>query len=225
MTKTREQIRADLDEQNRKHDELLTQLEVPEYSNRILTAQWVKSKDGGAITGTTGWTAGAPAEVLALLEVGDPYILETIALSQITGWIINGRWYNHKSDQDLQRDHEAWKRETEEKQAAFVAENREDWERREAALPDWAGARLRHVRENNPDLETQLMGWGYELIATELAVLYAAMGDEILGKSAFDIDDSPEITAFANANGTSGFQHQWAVAFAQQHLTEETPRG
>lgn len=214
-----EQIRAEMDAQNRAHDELLKTLEVPEYSDRTLTAQWVQRKSEGAIEGTTGWTAGAPAEVLELLQLGDPYILETKGFSQITGWIIRGRWYGRKSEQDLQREYDEYQRKSELDQADYVAKNREDWERREAALPEWAASRMRAIREATADFEVTPMGWGYELIATELAVLYAAMGDEILDKNSFNVADSPAVTAFAQANGTSGFQHQFAIALAQHHLT------
>lgn len=217
MTKI-DDIRARLDEEDRQHDELLTHLEVPEYSNRKLTAQWVRSKSAGAITGTTGLTAGAPAEVLELLNVGDPYILETKGFTEITGWIIKGRWYDRRSDQDLQRRYDEWKRNSDREQAEYVAKNRDDWARREAALPEWAAERMRHIREENPEFETNPMGWGYELIATELAVLYADMGDQIADKTAFTIEDSPAVTAFAEANGTSGMQHQFAIAFAKHHL-------
>lgn len=62
------------------------------------------------------------------------------------------------------------------------------------------------------------MGWGYELIVCELAVMYAAMGPQILDKTPSTITDTPEISAFADAHGTSGAQHSFALALAQHHL-------
>lgn len=219
--KTSADYTGELLEQEAKHDALLTELEIPTYTGRHLQAQWVASKEGSAITGTTGWTAGAPDEVLQLLDVGDPYILETRNFSQITGWIIGGRWYDRKSDQDLQRQLDACIEDTRRRNAEHVAANRDAWTRREAALPEWIAERMRAIRANNPDFETESMGWGYELIVCELAVLYAGIGVDILDKTSSTITDTPAITAFADANGTSGTQHEFALALAKQHLRAE----
>jgi hypothetical protein len=218
MTKTLDEIRAEMAEQDRKHSELLAELEVPTYTERTLQAQWVQSKGTGSITGTTGWTAGAPAEVLEMLEVGDPYIVETMGFNTISGWLIKGRWYARKSDQDLQRSLDDFLTTTRRRHEECVAKNRDDWTRREAALPDWIAERMRSIRANSPEFETEPMGWGYELIVCELAVLYAAIGPEIL--TAAKIIDTPEIDAFADAEGTSGMQHQAAWAIAKHHLSE-----
>jgi hypothetical protein len=222
--KTADDYRREIDEANKQHDQLLTELEVPTYTDRQLQAQWVKAKSEGAITGTTGWTAGAPAEVLELLDVGAPYILETRGFAQVTGWIINGRWLARKSDQDLARQLEERREASRRYQETYVAENRDDWTRREAALPEWIAQRIRAFHEN-PEFEAEPMGWGYELIVCELAVMYAAMGNDILDKTTFTITDSDEIDTFASANGTSGTQHAFALALAKKHLQDTTPDG
>lgn len=224
MTKNLDDIRAGIDAENRKHDQLLAELEVPEYSGRRLQAQWVKSKSAGAITGTTGWTASAPAEVLELLEVGDPFVLETKGFNEISGWLIKGRWYARKSDQDLKRSRDDYLESARRRDEEYVAAHRAEWTVREAALPEWIAQRIRYFRETNPTFQSEPMGWGYELIICELAVLYADMGAEILDKTSFNIDDSDAVTAFAEKNGTSGMQHHAGLAFAQQHLTTEADK-
>lgn len=220
-----ETIRAEIEEENRRHDELLQTLEIPAYTDRNLQAQWVQSKEISgeyhAIRGTSGWTAGCPKEVFDLLEVGDPYVLETKGFNEISGWLVNGKWYDRRSDQDLQRARDSWLEESKRRQEEYVAKHREEWVVREAALPEWAGKRMKAIREKNPDFESQPMGWGYELIAMELAVLYAAMGESILDKDYSSIEDTDEIKKFAEENGTSGNQHSFGLAYAKAYLRGE----
>lgn len=52
--KTVADYRREAEEQERKHDALLAELEIPRYTDRQLQAQWVKSKDSSSVTGTTG---------------------------------------------------------------------------------------------------------------------------------------------------------------------------
>lgn len=227
MTSNRDQILAEIAEKDRKHAELLATLEVPSYENRRLEAQFVKSKhhqddsDHYAITGTSGWTAGCPREVFELLNVGDPYILETRGVTTITGWIVNGSWMARKSDQDIEREHQAFVEASARRHAEYVAQHRDEWVQREAALPDWVADRLR-VFHANPAFESEPMGWGYELMVCELAVLYADMGPAILDRDQFTITDSPAVSAFAHVNGTSGAQHGMALALAKRHLRGES---
>ena len=94
------------------------------------------------------------------------------------------------------------------------------WIEREAALPDWAKKVMAKNRESE-EFETDYMGWGYVLIALELAVLYAK--DE----SVKDLDsmrgyeESEELKEFHRENGTSGNQAGWAFAIARAHLRGE----
>lgn len=220
-----DQIRAEVEAENRSHDELLKTLEVPEYTERVLHAQWVKHKTEHAVTGTTGLTASAPAEVLERLNDGDPYILETKGFNLVSGWLIGGQWYARKSDQDLQREHDAYFEKSTQERAAHLAANRADWERREAELPAWLRDRLREIRTKNDDFAAEPMGWGYELTVSELTVLYLNLGTRILGKSPYRITDSDEISAFADKHGTTGFQHSVAVSWAQNHLQTKIDTG
>ena len=221
-----EEMRRAIDEQNAKHDALLETLEIPDYTGRSLQAQWVKRKEQSgdyfSIEGTTGWTAGTSKEVFEALEEGDPYILETATRGNlITGFLIRGTWFDRKSNQDLERYRQQRQEESDRKAREYYEAHKDDWERRFEALPEWAKGRLQRIRETNPDFDTQPMGFGYELVATEVAVLYAAMGDVILDKGLFDIEDSEEISTFARENGTSGNQHGFALAFAKAHLRGE----
>lgn len=203
-----------------KQAKLLASLEIPEYTDRVLRADWVKKIDGRAITGRDGMTALAPQGVVDLLKEGDVYILETKGFNTISGWIVNGRWYNHKSDQDIQREHDEWQRDIVEKHKTYVEEHREEWTRREADLPDWLQAQMKFEREANEDFESRSMGWGYALVACELAGMYAKMGVDILDKDVYSIEDTDEISEFARTNGTSGNQHGFALALAKRYIRE-----
>lgn len=215
--KTVDDYRRESEALDRKHDALFAELEVPTYSGRTLQAQWVKAKGGGSITGTTGWTAGASEEVTALLNVGDPYILETKGFNTISGWLIDGKWYARKSDQDLEREHLAFIESSRRRWQEYADAHREEWREREAKLPEWIAQRIRAFHDN-PEFESEPMGWGYELIVCELAVMYAAIGEDILDKDAFSVIDTDEIKQFAADNGTSGTQHGFALGLAKQHL-------
>ena len=225
MSKSMDEIRAQVEMENKAHEELLSTLIIPEddpthaYTNRVLEAQWVKAKSGNGITGTTGWTAGAPQEVLDLLGVGDPYILETNRNGIITGWIVKGTWYARKSDQDLEDDHRAMMERIERDRQELLDKNREQWQADEAALPDWLKERLQTFHERGG--ETFLLdGWGYELMVCRLAEAYAKLGDVILNKDIFEMADfeSDEIKQMARDEGTSGNQHSMALALAKRHL-------
>lgn len=221
-----EDTMRELDEADRKHAELLDQLEIPAYTDRRLNAQWVQRKNADSIEGTTGWTAAAPAQVLELLNVGDAYVLETKGFNEISGWLIGGRWYDRKSDQDLQRRHKQLADQTLRRMAEHVARNRDDWTAREAALPKWMADQIALQRVTTNDFDISPMGWGYTLTVYELAVLYAAIGDDILAGDAH-IEDTPEVAAYAREHGTTGFQHQAAIAIARahrvRHSTETSP--
>lgn len=214
-------------EREAKHETLMQTLTIPEdddrgtYEGRQLQAQWVESSEenGGwrAITGTSGWTAGCSKEVFDLLPKGKAYILETKGFSQITGWIIDGQWYDRKTDEELVAAHEAWKANWEKEKRETLEKNREDWQKRQDALPEWIRGRLETFHEQAGE-KFALEGWGYELVVAELAVAYANMGPGILGVDMFDIEDSEEVTKISQTQGTSGNQHQMALAIAKAHL-------
>lgn len=231
--KTREDYMAEYEAQEAKHEALFRTLTVPEddtrgsYTQRSLEAQWVKSRDHRegsdhyAITGTSGWTAGCSKEVYDLLTDEKPFILETIRASQITGWIIDGKWYNRKTDEDLQKDHEKWMANWEREKQESLEKNREDWTRRESLLPKWLQDRLTTFRERSGS-NFELEGWGYELVICELAVEYAKLGEVILDKDMFAVGpfESEAIKTIANEQGTSGNQHGAALSLAKAHLAD-----
>jgi len=227
MNEQLEQALAELEKIDANHAALMSVLEIPTYSDRRLQAQWVKERehregsDWYAITGTSGWTAGCSKEVYDLLPEGKAFILETRGFSHITGWIIDGRWYDRKSDQDLQREHEAFVASFERQNRERLEENRADWQRRQDALPDWIRQRIEGFHATGGE-KFQTDGWGYELIIAELAVEYAALGEVILDKDVFEINEheSEAIKKISREEGTSGNQHSMALALAKAHLED-----
>jgi len=223
--KTIEDYRRDWERQDAEEQALLESLEIPTYEGRRLQAQWVKRRehdegsDHYAITGTAGWTAGCPEEVYDLLPVGKAFILETINGSLIMGWLIDGKWYDRRSDQDRERDHEAMRANVDRRHQEMLDANREDWQRRQDALPDWIRRRLETFHSRGREKFAR-DGWGYELVIAELAVEYAAMGDAIVGKDQFTVEDSEAIKTISREEGTSGNQHDVALALAKAHLED-----
>jgi len=181
------------------------------YTNRNLETTTVRKiqryEDGtAAITAETGWTAIAPPEVVALLSVGKEYGLETINFSLVTGWLVNGKWVDRKTDADLERERQEFVEHMNRERRAQLDANRAVWQAREAALPEWVRSRLEYFRAKGGErFETD--GWGYELIVAELTVLYDASGG---------VDDEA-VDALAREEGTSGNQHDVAKALARMH--------
>lgn len=184
------------------------------FTRRSLELQTVKSKevyaDGrGAITGSGGWTAGAPKEVIDLLSVGDEYELETHNFSTITGWRVGGKWIERKSDETLADDRQKMLDGFARRDRETLERNRDDWSKRELALPVWLAARLATFHEKGGE-QFELSGWGYELTICELAVLYVAS----------NLEDDDSVNAFSREHGTSGNQHDAAKAIAHQRLAD-----
>jgi hypothetical protein len=227
VSKSMDEIRAQVEAEERAAADLLTALEVPEYTDRHLRADTVKSKshtegtEHYAITGSTGWGAGCSKEVYDALEVGDPFILKNKGFNLIAGWIIKGAYFDRRSDQQLERERLAWIEKSKRKQAEYAEAHREEWTQREAALPDWAKVIMAKNRAEDADFDTTGMGWGYTLIALELAVIYAK--DEAVKDldSMRGYEESEEAEAFHRENGTSGNQAGWAFAIARAHLRGE----
>lgn len=183
----------------------------PTFSNRHLEATTVKSLDGG-VHFTSGWSFGPPPEHAEKLELWTEYFVETVRLSQITGMatirrtdngLLVDEWLWRKSDQDLEREHAEFAEQMRVERQQRLDEHREDWARREAALPSPLRRRLQRFRANGGD-DFDREGWGYELVICELAVLYAASQGA----------DSEDVTAYARTEGTSGNQHDFAKALA-----------
>lgn len=159
-------------------------------------------------TDNTGFSVPRTIRTEAMTP-GTHWIIELRNGSMVTG--IRGRhdpndWLFHKTDEDLQREADEYTAETHRQNQERLEANRADWEAREAALPDWARQRLEHFRANG-GLRFDRDGWGYELVACELAALYAGSAGE----------DTDEIDEIAEREGTTGNQHNFAKFFANYH--------
>jgi hypothetical protein len=195
------------------------------FSHRDGKVVQIAKIDGGTVTWSDGWSTAAFADIIDQLDTHTEYLLETRNFSLILGLAVVGRpsynpssgfitygvvrWLSRKSDEDLEREHEEMTTRFAREREAQWAEHHDDWARREQALPSPLRRRLDRFRANGGH-EFEVNGWGYELIASELAVLYAASG----GK------DDEAVEAFARAQGTSGNQHDFAKLLAR-HLTDD----
>jgi hypothetical protein len=193
------------------------------HTERKLTFQTVThiSQDGKAITGSDGWTMIAPDEVAALLKVGSYFGLETKGFNEISGWHIDGVWYARRSDNAIREDFELFLDNSKKRRLDALESNRPNWQAREAKLPTWIRERLEYFREQDKE-EFEVEGWGYELVISELAVMYAKIGEQILDKTLTDIRplETTEITELADEQGTTGNQHAMALGLAKQHLLD-----
>jgi hypothetical protein len=181
--------------------------------------QW-EGKDGPgcSITGEA-WTAICSQEIYDLLPEGKEFIQETRNFNWITGWVIDGKWYERKTDEELEAERAAQRFEWEERKRRQLEANREEWQRRQDALPEWVRSRLENFHERSGG-KFAADGWGYELVVAELAVEYAKMGAGILDKDVFSVEDTVEIKRISHEQGTSGNQHSMALALAKAHLSE-----
>lgn len=139
-----------------------------------------------------------------MLVIGDAFELETRGASQVTGIRLNGEWIMRKSDEDLAREHEAFRASWKEKQRRTLEANREAWTTRESVLPKWIKDRLDTFHERGGEV-FELEGWGYELCIAELAVLYRES----------DGEESPSVKEYDALHGLSGHQHATARLLAK----------
>lgn len=176
---------------------------------KLLTVKSIHRYEGGraSIQGSDGWSALAPAEVAALLDVGDEYELEVQGFNAISGWKVGGKWIARKSDETFEAERTEWLAKYERDKRDRLDSNRADWTARESYLPDWLRDRITTFHEKGGE-QFELEGWGYELIVCELAALYVAS----------NLTDDDTINEFANVHGTSGNQHDVAKALARHHI-------
>lgn len=176
--------------------------------------------DDGTVTWDNGWSfGGVPPEHHHRLAVGAEFIVETRRFSLVTGMAtvyrdrhgeaVPDEWLWHKTDADLDREHAEMVARHNREHEEMLAANRDDWTRREAALPSPLRRRLERFRANGGH-EFDRGGWGYELVVCELAVLYAAS----------DQEDTDAVMDYARINGTSGNQHDYAKALSR-YLTND----
>ena len=164
--------------------------------------------DGSISYGSMGH--GMFGEVRGKVKVGDTIVVETRNYSQITGMRpVDGDWWFHKSDEDLDREHKEWVDNLNRERREFLAKNRDKWQAREDALPDWLRDRLTTFHRQGGE-KFALEGWYYELAVCELAALYDEHG----------LDEEPAdgpVMAYARKYGTSGNQHDFAKALVRAH--------
>jgi len=177
----------------------------------LIVKSAIRSETGTTITTTDGWSFWAKHEHGDQLPAGTAFEQETIGFSKITGLAIDGRWLYRKSDEELEQEHDAMLAGFAARRREQLEQNRDDWARREALLPDWIRARLTTFRAADAAY-FELEGWGYELIVAELAVAYAAS----------DLQDDDVVNELAKREGTSGNQHQMAKALASAHLNGQS---
>lgn len=165
------------------------------------------------VTWSNGWTYLIPDRSLEKhFPVGAHVIVETVLFSEVVGLKVAGVWVWRKSDEQRAAQQQAYAQETAERQRKDLEENREDWAKRTAELPDWLRDRLQgFVDDPEQGEEFQLRDWRYELGASELAALYEKHPEG---------DDAPEVNAYAHKHGTTGFMHGWAAAAARAHAQE-----
>jgi hypothetical protein len=157
-----------------------------------------------------GWSFGfgvpnTPAN--RSIAPGDEITLEVIQGTRVVGARRGDVWLYRKSDHDLRVDAIEFRKHGRRRHEEQLEANRADWKKREAKLPKVLRARLERFRANGGE-EFDLAGWGYELVVCELVVLYKkAEGQE-----------SKAITVFAEEQGTSNNQHEFARVVANGWL-------
>ena len=114
------------------------------YSDRTLAHVEITGID--PIRHTAWFDNTPPPELAAILSVGDELDIESKG-TRIVGWRFQGTWWDRKSDQDLEREHAEHRDAVERESAERLEANRDDWERRTAALPDWIQPRIRHFMD------------------------------------------------------------------------------
>lgn len=174
------------------------------YTKRKIEKISVRSIDGRDLTLSTGWGCYAPENVAPLLSDGKEFFIEYYGFNTISGWLIDGTWYNHKSDEDFARDMEDLRRTFHNEKVWDLETHREDWKKRTDALPDWIRARIEHFKEvAGPKFD--LDGWGYELVVAEMAVMFDENG----------LEEPENFSEYSIANGVSGNQYDMAKALAK----------
>lgn len=171
---------------------------------RNITEYTVKSideKEGYYSVLTEDGTGFGVSEVVgAHLFVGTVFELETIGFSRITGVRLNGVWLEQKSDEEIEAEDQKRTDEFNRQNRERLAAGRDDWQRREEALPDWLQDRIAvfHTKGGEHFAES---GWEYELTVAELAALIAEHGEA---------DKEGPVADYAREQGISG--NQWGVA-------------
>lgn len=180
---------------------------------RVMKLTPASDGSGGGSVDTDHWGGFAPKEVFEQLHVGDVIEWESKG-SWIAGWRSNGRWLARHSDQYFEQKHEEFVANMKKREQEALDQHRDEWLKREQALPKWLRDRLATFHERGGE-EFELEGWGYELIICELAEMYYHSGGI----------DTHEISAYADKEGTSGNQHGMAKSLAKAYREDGKPLG
>ena len=180
------------------------------YTNRRTDTFTVKALHLGKETVAIS-TTGATGFIIPLTEdtrqirVHGTYLLELKDFNDVGGILtMDGRYLMRRSDQYFERQREQHRVEAARRRRELLEANRDDWQARETSLPAWIRGRLERFHNAGGDYFAE-EGWGYELTICELAVIYERNG----------LVDDDEVARFASLHGTSGNQHQCALALAR----------
>jgi len=168
-------------------------------------------RDAVSISTTSSTGFGTSREYGKQLPPGTAFVMETTRGSMITGIQIEGVWLYHKSDETLAAEHEEFVAKLEADHETNLAENREEYQKREDALPDWLKVRFATFHEKGGH-NFEKDGWGYELIIAEMAVILAEDGLE-----SYDVKGS-RFDEFASEQGVSGNQAGFAKMLARSRI-------
>ncbi|MEG9248033.1 hypothetical protein V6S67_08045 [Arthrobacter sp. Soc17.1.1.1] len=160
--------------------------------------------DGATLKMSDGWTMLSPVDSYHYAE-GRQVVREMYGFNWIGGLRLpdSDSWIFHRSDEHFAQADADRRAKWDQEKRERLAENREDWQKREDALPEWLRSRLQRFHAAGGE-EFELEGWGYELAICEIAVIYARNGG---------VDDD-EINQYGRVHGTSGNQHDCAKALA-----------
>lgn len=155
--------------------------------------------------------------------VGDQFLLGTVKASmpcyvaRVSGTgLVSEFW--HRTETDLSAERNKRHQDSWVKKLQAYEENKHKYWARELELPQVLQSRLDNFRSHTPNFDVE--GWLYELMVSELSVLYLNSINEIVDWTAFEEDqERPDIeneatSEYASTHGTSGNQHGCAKALA-----------
>lgn len=177
------------------------------YSNRHEEVVTVTRNDATGFH-TKHWSWGGH-KALTGIRPGQQLVIETVLGSRVVGARLPGAdtWLFRKTTDELVREHEEMLEGFRRREREQLDANRNEWQRREDALPAWLRDRLKGFHQSGGE-NFELQGWGYELTICEIAIL--------LLENDLD-DDAPAVMAYASEHGTTGNQHGMAMALARAH--------
>lgn len=182
------------------------------FSKRRFEKITIKRVGEGSITTTDHTGFGVPSWVIPAIKVGDELTLELYKFNDIAGLIKeNGEYLFHRTDEYFKSKLELYLADANKRREEWYEANKDDLQIRTEKLSPRYKARIERFLAESEEFRTEPMGWGYELIICELAMLYEKLG---FGDGTWE-SEPEEIKAFASKYGTSGNQHDCAKMFAK----------